>query len=572
MSKLIIYTLLIIPCISFGQLYFEDTAVSSGVGVSYGDSTFGGGVSFCDFDGDGWDDITYSSTNGNNIYFFKNNNGIFDEIDLGIGNYFRTKQVIWVDYDNDGDKDLFATSISGINQFYMNNGDMTFSNISATCGLFVNNFYSYGASFGDIDNDGDLDVFISNRDDTYENQRTYLYENNDGYFEDITESAGINMNNELSFCTSFFDYNNDGYQDIYLANDKYHPNRLYKNNGNSTFSDVSVVSGAGITIDAMSTTIGDYNNDGWFDIYVTNTIDGNYLLRNNTDGTFTNVAESTGTGFYSFAWGAVFFDADNDTDLDLYVSGMLDGSFLGLLSAGFYENNGTNIFTIATGIGFENDLRTSFSNAIGDFNNDGLPDIIVMNDTENNFLWENKTNNANNWLKVKLQGTESNRDGIGSKIEIFANGKSQFRYTLCGEGYLGQNSNSEFFGLKDASSIDYIKVNWLSGIEDVITDIDVNKTITIIENEGVLAMNELVQRNFAIYPNPSSGNFNIKLSSLEVDEKLYVYDVLGRNLKTQNITDLNTSINLENFSEGIYFFKIESDKGTSTKKIIYSKN
>ena len=571
MNKLL-YLFLLITTFSFAQLSFENNASLLGVDVSYGVSTYGGGVSFCDFDGDGWDDITYSSTDGNNIYFFKNNNGTFDEIDLGIGNYFRTKQVVWVDYDNDGDKDFFATSISNFNKFYRNDGNMTFTDITSTCGLFTQNLYTYGASFGDIDNDGDLDVFIANRDDTTENQRSYLYRNDNGFFVDITQSAGLSLNNELSFCTSFFDYNNDGYQDIYLANDKSDPNRLYKNNGNLTFSDVSEVSGAGITIDAMSTTIGDYNNDGWFDIYVTNTFGGNYLLRNNADGTYTNVAESTGTAFYSTAWGAVFLDADNDTDLDLYVSGMLDGSITGRLSAAFYENNGNNIFTIPTGIGFENDTRISFSNAIGDFNNDGLPDIIVMNDTENNFLWENTTTNSNNWLKVSLKGTVSNKDGIGSRIEVFANGKSQYRYTLCREGYLGQNSNTEFFGLKDATSIDYVKVTWLSGIEDVITNIDVNKSITIVESEGVLSTNDIQFNEFKVFPNPSNDNVNIMLKQLNANERLQIYDVFGRNLKTQHITGLNTTINLENFTEGVYFFKIESGTHTTTKKIIYSKN
>ena len=195
-----------------------------------------------------------------------------------------------------------------------------------------------------------------------------------------------------------------------------------------------------------------------------------------------------------------------------------------------------------------------------------------MNDTENNFLWKNTTTNSNNWLKVSLKGTVSNKDGIGSRIEVFANGKSQYRYTLCGEGYLGQNSNTEFFGLKDATSIDYVKVTWLSGIEDVITNIDVNKSITIVESEGVLSTNDIQFNEFKVFPNPSNDNVNIMLKQLNANERLQIYDVFGRNLKTQHITGLNTTINLENFTEGVYFFKIESGTHTTTKKIIYSKN
>ena len=142
------------------------------------------------------------------------------------------------------------------------------------------------------------------------------------------------MSSHLSFCSIIFDYNNDGFQDIYISNDKPdNLNILYKNNGDGTFDDVSEYSGAGIGINAMTTTIGDYNNDGWFDIYITNTPDGNELLRNNGDGTFTNVAEATATTFNSVGWGAVFLDADSDGLLDLYVSSDFDGSVGSFLSA-----------------------------------------------------------------------------------------------------------------------------------------------------------------------------------------------------------------------------------------------
>ncbi len=556
------------------QLSFINSATSQGVGVTYGSSSFGGGVSFCDFDNDGWDDITYATTDGEEVYFFKNNNGVFSQIDLGINDVYRTSQVIWIDYDSDGDKDFFATSKSGFNKFYRNEGNLVFTDITSTCGLFTDNFLTNGASFGDIDNDGDLDVFISNRDDIDpKDQYSYLYRNNNGIFEEITATANIYLGNQLSFCSAFFDYNNDGFQDIYVANDKSpNINRLYKNNnGDGTFTDVSIASGAGIAIDAMSTTIGDYNNDGWFDIYVTNTSGGNHHLKNNGDGTFTDMASALGTGFYSIAWGAVFLDADNDADLDLYVSSSVFGSDPRLTSA-FYENQGNDTYLIPTNIGFDDDKLRSFSNAIGDFNNDGLPDIIVMNDTENNFLWENTTINSNNWLKIKLQGVTSNRDGIGSKIECFANGKVQYRYTLNGEGYIGQNSNTEFIGLGSATTIDYIKVTWLSGTVDLLSDVDVNQSILIVEGENILSNSDFTKISFNIYPNPSTAIFNIELPHFSSDELLNVYDIFGRKLKTKSLDSQKTTINLKEFSEGVYFFKLQSDLGTSIKKVIIKKN
>ena len=584
MTTRVFILFLIFSNLSNAQLAFEDVATQVGVNYSYGDSEYGGGVSFADFNNDGWDDITYATEDGAQIYFFENNNGVFNLVTLnGISNTYKTKQVIWIDYDNDGDKDLFVTAIEGINEFYRNDGGMNFTNISSTIGFFQTDLFTYGTSFGDIDNDGDLDAFISNRTSTEQNQRNYLYRNDEGTFVDITQSSGIpiedeegNENSQLSFCTMFFDYNKDGFQDIYLANDKTdNINRLYKNLGNGTFEDVSVASGSGIAVNAMTTTLGDYNNDGWFDIYITNTQssqagNGNVLLKNNGDGTFTNVAEETGTTFNSLAWGAVFLDADNDTLLDLYVSGGFDGSIGSFLSAAFYHQQNDGIFVIPQNIGFENDTRKSFSNAIGDINNDGKPDIIVCNDTENNFLWENKTTNTNNWLKVKLEGVTTNRDGIGNTIEIFINGRSQYRYTLAGEGYISQNSYYEFFGIGNATEVDYVKVTWTgTNIEDVINDVNANQSITIKEGIGVLTSNDIQTNSlFSLYPNPSyDGVFKLSVNNNK-SNTLKVYDLAGRLiLKIKNLKDKD-QFSLNHCKKGIYLAKVSSDHKSSTIKLV----
>ena len=583
MNKISFIFFLFFSNILCSQIAFEDVASYIGVDYSYGDSEYGGGVSFADFNNDGWDDITYASEDGAQVYFFKNNNGVFNLVTLnGISNTYKTKQVIWIDYDNDGDKDLFATAIEGINQFYRNDGDMSFTNISSTIGFFQTDLFTYGASFGDIDNDGDLDVFISNRTNNEENQRNYLYRNDEGIYKDITQSSGIpiqdedgNENSQLSFCTIFFDYNKDGFQDIYLANDKIdNINRLYKNLGDGTFEDVSVASGSGIAVNAMTTTLGDYNNDGWFDIYITNTQssqagNGNVLLMNNADGTFTNVAEETGTTFNSFAWGAVFLDADNDTLLDLYVSGGFDGSIGSFLSAAFYHQQNDGTFVIPQNIGFENDTRKSYSNAIGDINNDGKPDIIVCNDTENNFLWENKTVNENNWLKVKLEGVISNRDGIGNTIEISIDGQSQYRYTLAGEGYLSQNSFYEFFGTGTAIEIDYIKVTWTAtGTIETINNVDVNQAIIIKEGSGILSNTDIQTDNlFSMYPNPSNnGIFKLSISDNE-RVSLQIFDLSGRLVTKKDDLRNNDEIDVSHYHKGIYVAKISSGSNISSIKL-----
>ena len=575
MTLRVLIFFLIFSNIANAQLAFDDVAAQIGVNYSYGDSEYGGGVSFADFDNDGWDDITYTSENGVDIYFLKNTNGDFNLVSFsGISNTNKTKQVIWVDYDNDGDKDLFITALEGKNSFYINDGEMNFTDISSSIGIFQTDLFTYGASFGDIDNDGDLDLFISNRSPVDHN---YLYRNDSGTYVDITNSSGISLEGQLSFCSIFFDYDKDGLQDIYVSNDKEENiNRLYKNLGDGVFQDVSDFSNAGVDVSAMSTTLGDFNNDGWFDIYITNTpfsqissIVGNVLLKNNGDGTFTNIATETGTSFDSLGWGSVFLDADNDGFLDLYVSSSLDGSAQ-FLSSAFYHQQNDETFIIPQDIGFSSDLRESYSNAIGDINNDGKPEIVVVNDTENNFLWQNNTSNQNNWLKVKLEGVISNRDGIGNTIEINVDGQSQYRYTLAGEGYLSQNSFYEFFGIGEAAEVDYVKVTWTAtGETETINNISSNQSIIIKEGSGILS-NDIVFKatTFGVYPNPSNnGIFKITTTNQEIIS-LQVFDLSGRLIIKKSDISNNDEINLSQYQKGIYMARLSSKTKNEVLKLI----
>jgi len=575
MTARVFIIFLIFSNLLHAQLVFDDVAAQIGVDYSYGDSEYGGGVSFADFDNDGWDDITYASENGVDLYFFKNTNGVYNLVTFnGISNTSKAKQVIWVDYDNDGDKDFFVTAIEGKNAFYSNDGEMNFTDISSTIGIFQTDLFTYGASFGDIDNDGDLDLFISNRSPEDHN---YLYRNDSGIYVDITSTSGISLEGQLSFCSIFFDYDKDGLQDIYVSNDKEENiNRLYKNLGDGVFQDVSDSSNAGVDVSAMSTTLGDFNNDGWFDIYITNTpfsqvssIQGNVLLKNNGDGTFTNVATETGTSFDSVGWGAVFLDADNDGLLDIYVSSSENGNG-SLISSAFYHQQTDETFIIPQDIGFNIDLRESYSNAIGDINNDGKPEIVVGNDTENNFLWQNNTSNENNWLKVKLEGVVSNKDGIGNTIEINVNGESQYRYTLAGEGYLSQNSFYEFFGTGLSNIVDYLKVTWTAtGVTETFTNIEANQSITIKEGIGILSNNNYVIEDLlSIYPNPSNdGTFKLSVKNNE-SHTLKVYDLSGRLIvKIKNIKD-NDEFSLNYCKKGIYIANLSSSQKNSIIKLV----
>jgi hypothetical protein len=565
---LINISLLVFTQSIIAQISFTESSSSQNINVSHGTGAFVGGLSFFDFNNDGWDDLTFASNNGDPIYFYQNNNGTLNPVTLNLVDYLNdTRQINWVDIDNDGDNDLFVVSNNASNKLYLNDGSMNFTDITVSSGISTATMQSWGSAWGDYNNDGYLDLFLSNRDAANGLQPNILYKNNgNNTFTNVSNSAGISSSNHLSFCASFFDYNNDGWQDIYIANDRFTTsNILYKNNGNGTFTDVSASSGSDITIDAMSTTIGDYNNDGWLDIYVTNTSSGNFFLKNNGDETFTNVATTNGTLFESIAWGAVFLDADNDTDLDLYVSGMRDGTN-GQLPSAFYENSGSGSFTIPPNAGFANDTAESFSNAIGDVNNDGLPDISVVNkEPRDNFLWMNTNTEGNNWLKVTLEGTTSNRMGIGSRIEIALGGNKQYRYTLNGEGYTSQNSGAEFFGLGSNTIIDYVKVTWLSGVEDILYNVSANQKLHIIESSTLSVVNNDIE-NISLFPNPSKGV--IKITTNLSSYKVSLFNVFGSRIFDLDNLKNNTNLDLTNLKSGIYFLSIVSSGNEVVKKII----
>lgn len=546
----------------------------------YGTSVLGPSISFFDFDNDGWDDITLPASSTRDFRFFKNTGGTFQEINLGISsNNIQARQAIWVDFDNDGDNDFFATSDLGHLWLYRNEGDTTFTNITDISGLPAIDLPYWGSSWADYNNDGLLDVFISIRDADQVEGNLLFQGNGDGTFVNTTAAAGIDTAGYITFCSSFFDYDNDGDQDIYTANDKCTtPNTLYRNNGDGTFTDVSVESNTDLYMSAMSTTIDDFNNDGWLDIYVTNfyppfeedvTV-GNAYLINNGDGTFTNIALENGTRFDSIGWGAVSLDALNNTHKDLYVSGSLNGGD-DRFSSALYINDGTQNYTVTTNTGIEDDTFVSYSNAIGDIQNDGLQDIVVINASSQPIsLWNNTSTTENNWLKIKLEGTTSNRMGIGSRIKLGIGDNVYYGYTLCGEGYMNQNSATELFGLGEATTVDYIEVTWLSGIIDRIENIDPNQSITMVEGSNPLSTEEFLTQEITVYPNPTKNSVYFTYSGNQQVADATILDIQGKIMKTQRInpTSQEHSIDVSNLAGGIYFLSIRDSDKTSVKKII----
>ncbi|KAA3635965.1 MAG: CRTAC1 family protein, partial [Bacteroidetes bacterium] len=472
----------------FSQSYSE-VGLLNGINGTCGDCEYGGGVSFVDFDGDGLDDLTFGTELGQNLIFYKNTGSGFELLEAPVDNFDENKQILWFDLENDGDKDLFVVNYQAPNRLYLNNGNFNFSDITESAGIILEDTPSFSAAIGDVDNDGLLDIFVSSY--SLNNFQNRLYRNNgDNSFSEISGSAGLPDNYVLPNATAFFDFNNNGLQDLFIGNDNLaFLNQMLKNLGDGTFEDVSSSSNLDVAMDAMNAGIADYDNDGDLDIYVTNKVSENQLFRNNGDETFTEIASQVGVDnqINQLTWGGNFFDCDNDLDLDLYVSSSLKTA--DFPSKLFINDLGSGNFST---ILLENDTLSSFANAIGDFNLDGLMDIVVNNAIVNNIpdnedvfqLWQNTTSNANNWLKVFLVGTESNRDGIGSWIEMYINGQKYVRYKHCGIAYMAQNSNLEHFGMGPFTEADSVIVRWLSGNADIFYDVTANQILTIVEGSS----------------------------------------------------------------------------------------
>ena len=272
MNRLFFFFVLITQY-GFSQVEFRnDESLLFDQETIYGSSVLGPSISFFDYDNDGWDDITIPASATRDFQFFKNVEGSFEKANLPISsNGIQARHAIWVDYDNDGDHDFFATSDLGHLWLYRNDGNNVFIDITDSSGLPSTDIPYWGSSWGDYDTDGILDVFISVRDADQIHGNLLYKGNGDGTFNNVTVSSGVSPDGFITFCSSFFDYDNDGDQDIYTANDKcITPNTLYRNNGDGTFTDVSIATGTNLYMSAMSTTIDDFNNDGWLDIYVTN--------------------------------------------------------------------------------------------------------------------------------------------------------------------------------------------------------------------------------------------------------------------------------------------------------------
>lgn len=462
MKKL--FTLLFVAAYSFSYSQgYQNATASYGINVlNTGAISYGAGTSFYDFNNDGMDDLTYC-TSSDSIVFYVSNGTSFTKVEI-LPNTLDAKQPTWVDYDNDGDADLMVTKRSSGTKLYRNDGWPNFTDVTASLNMpMVVGVNTFGNAWADYDKDGDLDVYICNR--NINEVTNWLCKNNgDGTFQQVASEAGVTNTDNYCFQAVWCDFNNDSWLDLYVANDLYTGNSMYFNNGDGTFQDVSIVSNTNLAIEAMCVNVGDYDNDNDFDIYVANVATGNYLLQNDGTGIFTNVASSAGLAVNMMTWGTQWVDFDNDTDLDIHMVTTNGGNN----QNPFYVNNGDGTFTLANELGFAGDATNAYSNAIGDFNNDGFYDITHTTvGSQNSYtLWENLATGGNS-IKVNLTGTESNRDGIGSRIDYWIDGQQFTRFTSAGGGFISQSSDNYILGMGDANQIDSLQIIWPLGMPEM---------------------------------------------------------------------------------------------------------
>jgi hypothetical protein len=501
MNKIILYVFFLSICYIQNGLsqVFDDQAVELQIAHSMTNGDYwGAGVSVFDIDNDGWDDITFIQEN-DSIVVYKNSFGNFQRMPSFHLNQGRTKSQIWVDYDNDNDNDLFISTYNGPLKLLQNNGNFNFVEIPFAAGLSQINSANYGITFADYDRDGFLDMYLCRYvftgNPNNEGLINLLFKNNgDGTFSNVTSAAGVGNGIALSFMGVWMDVNKDKWPDLYVINDRVPENTLYQNNGDGTFTDVTAISGTGLPgDDPMSATFADFDNDGDLDHYSSNSGDQGKLGRllvHDQGWEFNELAAQYGVAIDKLSWGATWVDVDNDSFLDLYVatgngSGIVqeDRSYLYMNQNGLLFEDSPQYFS-------DNHIAGSFSVAKGDLNNDGFTDLVVQNvNGTNSFVWVNQSqlNETNNFIKLTLKGTISNKMAIGAWINVYCGSETFVHYTRCGENYLSQNSQNLIFGLGNHTLVDSIVVEYPSGITDRYVYLVANQTYSFVEGESLQA-------------------------------------------------------------------------------------
>lgn len=502
----------------------------------------GAGCAFFDYDNDGWMDVlilggrTLEGTppgSGNRLYH-NNHDGTFTDVTekSGLAAPGWACGVCVGDYNNDGFEDLFITYY-GQNKLFRNNGDGTFMDVTAKAGLIqARRYFGSGCTFIDYNRDGLLDLFVSNYVEidletapkpsldvpncNFEGVPTncgpgglgfpphFLYRNNgDGTFTDVSKESGIaDVRGSYGFTAVTFDADEDGWPDIFVACDAT-PSMLLLNNHDGTFREEAMLRGVATSRDGnlmggMGVGIGDYNLDGHIDLFKTHFVNqAPGLYRNNGKGEFDDVTLMAGLGAERrfSSWGTGIVDLDNDGCPDIFV---VAGTVAPELEPVYeryparnprmvWRNQGNGTFAQLGGElgGAISERHVSRGAAFGDFDNDGDLDILIMNRNDPPSLLRNDAPSGNHWLKVRLEGTKSNRSAIGSRVVVQYGGKIQAQSVTSQASFLSSNDPRLHFGLASATSVD-VQVYWPTGVSEKFPNITADQLVTIKEGKGIV--------------------------------------------------------------------------------------
>jgi enediyne biosynthesis protein E4 len=533
-----------------------------------GDNGQGFGAAWGDYDNDGDPDIYLSNDASINV-LLRNDDGVFDRITADpLGDDRSGRSAAWGDYDNDGDLDLYLTNRFSSNLLLRNDGTDEFTDITSE--PLEGNSNSYGTIWGDFNQDGYLDLYLINSG----SPNQMLCNDSNDNFVDVTN--GPLGDDEWGYTVAAGDYDNDGDLDIYLPKSGGQQNVLLRNDGNFVFTDVTSFT-LGDFSAGMGVAWGDYDNDGDLDLCYTNLSAPCRLWRNDGDDVFVDVASgplSDPNGAFSLA----FADWDNDGDLDLYLGKYGEANQL--------LRNDNGIFVDATSGPLGNDGNTR-GVAWADYDNDGDLDLYLSSYLTPNQLLQNEGAGNNHWLQVKLQGTTSNRAGIGARIQVHADGVSRIREISGGSGYLSQNDLVASFGLGSATTVDSVIVFWPSGLVQVVEPTpDIDQKILIIENNVSAVDGQIpVSKHFSLgmatpnpfnpatkiaYEIPNSGH--VRLEVLDVTGRL-VRSLVNTNLPAgQHEVSWNGKDDAGNrVSSGVYLYRILTGGFSQTRRVVLVK-
>jgi len=510
-------------------------------GKKYLPETMGPGVAFIDYDNDGWQDIYivngtdwpgHPSKHSTPKLYHNNHDGTFTDVTrkAGLDVEMFGMGVAVGDYDNDGYDDLFVTAM-GQSHLFHNNGNGTFTDVTQKAGLMGPKEFSTSAAWVDYDRDGKLDLVVGNyvqwsiesdlyctldgkgksycTPESYKGTAVRLWHNRgDGTFEDATKKAGLGEPTSKTLGIAVLDYDNDGWPDLLFSNDT-QPNKLYRNNGNGTFTEKAVVAGVAFSEDGvaragMGVDAADYDRSGAPSLLITNF--SNQMLslyHNEGKGLFVDEAPRSEIGrasLLTLGFGCFFFDYDLDGWPDILIAnGHIDADIQRVqpnvkyaMPPHVFRNVGRGNFQEVTrSLGAEFDApRVGRGAAYGDINNDGRLDLLLSTNGGRAYLFENDATGEaalQKSLRIKLVGTKSNRDGIGTVAKVTTSGETQSQMMRSGSSYLSASELMLTFGLARHEKVDVIEVRWPSGQVDTLSNIPTGQTIAVTEGKGITA-------------------------------------------------------------------------------------